>query len=125
MQDLNICSLRGDKMADKRISKHEFVTLAEVKEILSSRRDLGELLYEQGIALDHASKFSRLKLEDAQNLAKELVDAGVREDLASKLADIFPQSELEIRMLFSKERFATDSEELKKIAAILQKYGEG
>lgn len=112
-------------MADKRISKHEFVTLAEVKEILSSRRDLGELLYEQGIALDHASKFSRLKLEDAQNLAKELVDAGVREDLASKLADIFPQSELEIRMLFSKERFATDSEELKKIAAILQKYGEG
>ena len=112
-------------MSDKRVMTHECVTLAEVKEILSSRRDVGELLYEQGIALDHASKFSRLKLEDASALAMELIDAGIRSDLACKLADIFPQSEMEIRMLFSKERFVSDPEELKKIMTIILKYGEG
>ncbi len=111
-------------MVGKRVKKQVPVTLAEVKEVLSSRRDLGELLYEQGIALDHASKFSRLKLDDALALVKELVDAGVREDLACRLADILPQSIQEIRALFSKERFASDPEELEKILTIIQKYGE-
>jgi DNA-directed RNA polymerase subunit F len=124
LQDLNTCGLRGDEMIGKKIQKQEPVILAEVKEILSSRRESGELLYEQGIALDHARKFSRLKLKDAQDLVKELVEAGLREELAVKLADITPQSVQEIRMLFSKERFVADDEELGKIAAIIQKYGE-
>jgi DNA-directed RNA polymerase subunit F len=111
-------------MIGKKTVKDKPVILAEVKEILSSQREAGELLYEQGIALDHSSKFSRLKLEDAKKLAEELVEAGIREDLAVKLTDILPQSVQEIRMLFSKERFTSDDEELKKVVAILQKYGE-
>lgn len=124
LPDLNICALRGNDMVGKRIRKREPLTLSEVKEILSSRRDIGELLYEQGIALDHARKFARLNLEDAQNLVKELTKAGVREDLACKLADIFPQSVQEIHMLFSKERFTADPKEMEKIMAIIEKYGE-
>lgn len=111
-------------MIGKRISKQTPVTLAEVKEVLSSRRDVGELLYEQNIALDHSRKFSRLSLDKAQALVKELVDAGVREDLACKLADVLPKSTQEIRALFSKERFTSDAEELKKILVIIQQYGE-
>ncbi len=111
-------------MVGKRVIKQIPVTLAEVKEVLSSRKDAGELLYEQNIALDHASKFSRLKLGDSKNLVKELVEIGLREDLACKLADIFPQNTQEIHMLFPKERFASDPDELKKIMATIQKYGE-
>ncbi len=111
-------------MAGKRIRKREPLTLSEVKEILSSRRDIGELLYEQNIALDHARKFAHLSLEDAQKLVQELTEAGVREDLACKLVDIYPQSVQEIHMLFSKERFAADPKELEKIMDIIEKYGE-
>jgi DNA-directed RNA polymerase subunit F len=111
-------------MIGKRIVKEKPVTLSEVKEILSSRRDAGELLYEQGIALDHARKFARLNLEDAKALVKELTEAGVREDLACKLVDIFPQSTREIRMLFSKERFTSDQKEIERIMSIIEEYGE-
>jgi DNA-directed RNA polymerase subunit F len=52
------------------------------------------------------------------------VEAGVREDLACKLVDIFPQSTKEIHMLFSKERFVTNEEDVKNIMSIIQKYGE-
>lgn len=121
---LNTYSLRGDEMIGKRIVKYKPVTLSEVKEILSSRSTAGELLYEQNIALDHARKFARLSLEDAQNMVKELTETGLKEELACKLVDIFPQSVREIRMIFSKERFVSNEEELGKIMAIIEKYGE-
>ena len=111
-------------MISKRIQEQQAVTLAKVKEILSALQKNGDLLYEQGIALDHARKFSRLKLKEAETLTKELVEAGVREDLACKLVDIFPQSAKEIHVLFSKERFTTDEDEIKKIISIMEKYGE-
>ncbi len=111
-------------MAVKRVIKQEPVTLDEVKEILSSQKDVGELLYEQGIALDHAGKFAKLKLEDAQHLIKELMEAGLPGELASKLIDVLPRSRREIVMLFSKERFVSDADLLEKITAILLKYGE-
>jgi DNA-directed RNA polymerase subunit F len=111
-------------MISKRIQEQKPVTLARVKEILSALRKDGELLYEQGIALDHTLKFSRLKMKEAETLTKELVEAGVREDLACKLVDIFPQSTKEIHMLFSKERFVTNEEDVKNIMSIIQKYGE-
>ena len=120
----NIYDLRGDDMITKRIQEQKPVTLAKVKEILSALREGGELLYEQNIALDHAQKFSRLEVKEAETLTKELVEAGVREDLACKLVDIFPQSVKEIHMLFSKERFTTNEEDIEKIVSIMQKYGE-
>jgi DNA-directed RNA polymerase subunit F len=111
-------------MIGKKIMKHEPVTLAEVKVILSSQREIGDLLYEQSIALDHANKFARLKVETAENLVEELIEAGLRKDLAYKVADILPRSTKEIRMLFSKERITSDAELLDKIISIIEKYGE-
>jgi DNA-directed RNA polymerase subunit F len=124
LSDLNICGLRGNEMIGKKIMKHEPVTLAEVKAILSSQREIGDLLYEQSIALDHANKFARLKIEPAQKLVDELIAVGVRKDLAYKIADILPRSTKEIRMLFSKERITSDAELLEKIVSIIEKYGE-
>jgi DNA-directed RNA polymerase subunit F len=122
--DQNISDLRGDEMISKRIQEQKPVTLARVKEILSALRKDGELLYEQGIALDHTLKFSRLKVKEAEALTKELVEAGVREDLACKLVDILPQNTKEIHMLFSKERFVTNEEDVNNIMSIIQKYEE-
>jgi DNA-directed RNA polymerase subunit F len=120
----SIYDRRGDEMISKRIQEQRPVTLSKVKEILSVLREDGELLYEQNIALDHSQKFSRLEVKEAEALTKELVEAGVREDLACKLVDVFPQSAKEIHMLFSKERFTTNEEDIEKIMSIMQKYGE-
>ncbi|MGC1122178.1 MAG: RNA polymerase Rpb4 family protein [Candidatus Methanofastidiosia archaeon] len=111
-------------MDRKQIEKSEPVTLSEVRAILSSRREAGDLLYEQSIALDHANKFARLDTERAQKLVEELVEAGVRKDLACKLADLLPQNKRELQMLFPKERFVSDEPLLEKIVSIVQKYGE-
>jgi DNA-directed RNA polymerase subunit F len=111
-------------MADKRVVREEPITLAEVKVILSARRDAGDLLYEQSIALDHANKFARLSVEAAEALVKELIEAGLSQELAYKLTDLFPQSKQEIRMLFSKERFSSDETTLNTVISIIEKYGE-
>ncbi len=111
-------------MIGKRIIKHEPITLAEVKAILSSRKDAGDLLYEQSIALDHAQKFAKLEVEAAEKLISELMEAGLRKELAYKLADLLPQSVHEIRVLFPKERVSSDNELLTKVMSILGKYGE-
>ncbi len=111
-------------MADKRVVKQEPITLAEVKAILSARRDAGDLLYEQSIALDHANKFARLDVKSAEKLANELIAAGLPRELAYKVADLFPQSKKEIRMLFPKERFSSDETTLDTVLSIIERYGE-
>ncbi|MBU7013985.1 MAG: DNA-directed RNA polymerase subunit F [Theionarchaea archaeon] len=111
-------------MDGKQIEKSEPVTLAEVRAILSSRREAGDLLYEQSIALDHANKFARLDIEKAHKLVEELVESGVRKDMACKLADLLPQSKEELQMLFPKERFISDEPLIEKIISTIQKYGE-
>jgi DNA-directed RNA polymerase subunit F len=108
----------------KHIEKSEPVTLSEVKAILSSRREAGDLLYEQSIALDHANKFAHLDKERAQKLVEELVEAGVRKEQACKLADLLPETREELQMLFPKERFVSDEPLLEKIVLIIQNYGE-
>lgn len=108
----------------KRITKVEPVTLSEVKEILSASQRDGELLYEQSIALDHATKFAKLPADDARALVKELEDLGISPEVAVRLTDILSKSRVEIRMLFSKERFSSNPEEIQKIIAVIEKYGE-
>lgn len=98
--------------------------MSEVKAILSSRREDGELLYEQSIALDHANKFARLELGKAENLVEKLVEVGVRKDMACKLADLLPQNKEELQMLFPKERFVSDESLMEKIVSTIQEYGE-
>jgi len=103
-----------EKRAGERI-----VSLAEIKELLSLRKKEGELNYEQGIALDHASKFSKLTEKKGKKLVGELVGIGVKEEIAVKVADLMPVDEEDLKLIFSKERFVLDEEEVKRIMGVV------
>jgi DNA-directed RNA polymerase subunit F len=109
-------------MGKKSGPEEKVVSLAEIKDMLSARKKEGELDYEQGIALDHASKFSKLAERKSKKMAQELVGMGVKEDIAVKVADLMPADEEDLKLIFSKERFVLDEEEVKKIMGIVASY---
>lgn len=109
------------KMVKKMISER-ILTLAEVEEILKKREKEEELIYEQKTALEHIRRFSKLKKKQALKLKKELTEAGLREDVASKIVDILPLDKEDIMYLFSRERFILDEKEVSKLADIIAKY---
>ena len=108
-------------MAEEEIS---LVSLAEVKNILKKvEKQRKELLYEQRIALEHATKFARLPVKKTNDLIKELLTIEKLEERhAYKIAEILPTSEDDIHAIFAKERVALDKDDIKKILEIVDKY---
>lgn len=102
------------------------VTLAEVKEWLEeAERQRGELTYEQKLALDHARTFA-VKITAAQ--ARELVEKvrraspRVTEAHAVKIADLLPAHPDDVRVIFAKDRFQLEKDEIDKIMEAVQAY---
>jgi DNA-directed RNA polymerase subunit F len=105
-------------MEDKKM-----VSLAEVKEMLSSRQEQGELTAEQKLALEHAQKFARADAKKAKKLIKELVDLGfVSEVNAVKIADLMPSTADDVRLIFSKERASVEKKDIEKVLSVVEKY---
>jgi DNA-directed RNA polymerase subunit F len=109
-------------MEKKSGQEERFVSLAEIKELLSERKKEGELNYEQGISLDHASKCAKLTEKKSRKLVSELAEMGVKEDIASKIADLMPTDAEDLKLIFSKERFVLDEEEVKQIIEIVARF---
>ena len=100
------------------------VSLAEVKNILKRvSKERPELLYEQKIALEHATKFSKLPLKKTEDMIKELKGLDfLREIHAYKIADILPTTEDDVKTILAKERVTAGDKEIKKILEIVKKY---
>jgi DNA-directed RNA polymerase subunit F len=100
------------------------VTLAEVKNILKKvSKDREDMLYEQKIALEHATKFAKLPVKKTEDMVKELTKLEfISEIHAYKIADILPQNEDDIKTIFAKERITIGENEVKKILEIVGKY---
>ncbi|MFQ6087977.1 MAG: RNA polymerase Rpb4 family protein [Candidatus Methanofastidiosia archaeon] len=109
-------------MIGKKVLSERFVTLAEVHMLLSKRKKVKEMIYEQNIVLEHTKQFSKLKFKKSQDLLKELLSLGLREDLAVRLVDLMPVDGEEIKLLFSKERFVLDGDLVSQIAGAISKY---
>ena len=107
----------GKKKLDERI-----VTIPEVKEILEKRQGEGELLYEQGIAVDHLMKFCKLDKESARKLKEDLAETELPQEIAVKITDILPADKEDLDVLFAKERHILTDEEKEKILGIIKKY---
>ncbi|HNS24599.1 MAG TPA: DNA-directed RNA polymerase subunit F, partial [Methanobacteriaceae archaeon] len=60
-----------------------------------------ELSYEQNLALDHVTKFSKISVESAQKMIAELEET-IKTNLAVKMADIMPEDMADMRLMFSK-----------------------
>jgi DNA-directed RNA polymerase subunit F len=100
------------------------VSLVEVKNILKKiSKDRKDMLYEQKIALEHATKFAKLPAKKTEDMIKELRKLEfITELYAYKIADLIPQNEDDIKTIFAKERITLGENDIKKILEIVGKY---
>jgi len=95
-------------MIGKKIIKTEPVPMAEVKVILEKFAEKHELTYEQNLALEHVSKFSKIDYEKAQKLTEELME--------------LPNIKKKHAVLLTKERIPIKNEDFENILKIIEKY---
>lgn len=100
-------------------------TLAEVEKILEKRQGTaGEFGFEQQTTLDYAKKFAKLKLSEAQELAKELEELGVKPETAVKLADILPINKGQFALILAKDRASLSDKKVIEIEELVAKYSK-
>lgn len=103
----------------------KIVSLSEVKKILAKEEKERELSYEKKLALQHARDFAKLNPVQTKQLISELMKIErVSEEHAYKIADVMPEGPDDVRAVFAKERFNLESDEIKMIIEILEKYRE-
>ena len=100
------------------------VTLTEVKNTLKKiSKERKDMIYEQKVALEHATKFGKLPIKKIEDMIKELLEIkDINEIHAIKIADILPKTEDDIKTMFAKERITISGEDIKKILNIVIKY---
>lgn len=105
------------------MSEEQYLTLAEVKDILEKEQKKREFTVEQKYALVHTQQFAKLSAKDARKLVKELTKFEMLNEMhACKLADILPHEPEEVRAIFAKERFILEPETIEEILEIIRKY---
>lgn len=110
-------------MIGKGVKKEKPVTLAEAYEILKERKKEGELEYGQSLTYDYTQKFASLDSKKVRELIKELLGIEkVREHQAVFLADMMPETEEDVRLIFAKERTSLSDDDVKQILEIVGKY---
>jgi DNA-directed RNA polymerase subunit F len=101
----------------------KYLTLSEVKDILTKENEKRELNNLQKSALAHAEEFSKLSVEDSRKLVEELMQLDfVDEKHAVKIADILPIHPDQVRVLYTKEKIVLPPDDVKKILDIVAKY---
>lgn len=101
----------------------QYVTLAEVRDLLTAEAEKRELLTSQKAALDHAQTVCTISLESAKALIEEVSEIEeVSDSIAVKIADILPRYPEDVRAIFSKERITLDNDLINKIIDIVAKY---
>jgi DNA-directed RNA polymerase subunit F len=109
--------------------EEEYLTVAEVKEILADLEqeravdeDL-EMRYELARAIEHANRFAELEPDEARDLVDELAAMEkVDEKTAYKIADLLPRDRDELRSVFAQERYSLSGDELDDILNVVAQY---
>jgi Uncharacterized protein conserved in archaea len=101
----------------------QYVTLAEVRDLLTEEAEKRELLTSQKAAMEHARTVSTLSTEKTKELMAEVSTVeGVTDYTAAKIADMLPQYPEDVRAIFSKERLAIEPATIDQIIEIVSKY---
>ena len=104
----------------------QYVTLAEVRELLEAEAEIrgyDNLLQSQKAALDHAQTVCSISLEQANAIIDEVKQIDIVSDaVALKIADLLPQYPEDVRAIFSKERVTLDQAQIQQIIDIVQKH---
>ena len=101
----------------------DYISLAEVGELLAADKEARGLLVVQNASMEHAQAVSRISAEDTRNLIEELKGVSlVTNFTAVKIADTLPKYPQELRAVFSKERVVLEAEDTAEILEIVAKY---
>lgn len=114
-------------MIGKKILEERWLTDAETKAILEKRFSGGEEPnYVQKTTLEYLQKFVKLTQDAAKGMVEELVKSGgkMKPEIATKIANLPPRNEEDVRAIFAKERFALTKEEISSILGIVAKYAK-
>ena len=92
------------------------IAISEANEILTKRKEDGELGYEQAQAQESAEKFAKHTPEKARKIIQEIVAAGkVSEELAAKIVDISPDNPATLKAILVKDKVELSDDEIAKI----------
>jgi DNA-directed RNA polymerase subunit F len=108
-------------MIGKKVLETDPITFSQVKQLIEERAQFAELGYEQNLALDHVTRFSKIDENKSQEMITELEEI-VKKTQAIKIADIMPEDLADMRLIFAKERGSHKKEDLEKILKIVKKY---
>ena len=101
----------------------DYLTLAEIKELLTKEQKNRMLTTEQNYSLEHATKFAKLSAKDAKKLVKELEAIEPLNTVqACKIVDLMPKYPEEIKAVFLKERVTIDDDTISKILEKVREY---
>ena len=105
------------------MAEEQYLTLAEVKDLLEDEQEKREFTTEQKYALVHAQQFVKLDAKQARKLVEELLKFDMlTEAHACKLADLLPRHADEVKAIFAKERFVLEAGTIDEILEIINKY---
>ncbi len=105
------------------IISEEEVDITEATKVMNEKKKERELVYEQKICLDYLDKIPKLAPAKLKQMNEELSKISILKPRYMVLiANMLPNSEQEVEMLFSKERTNLKKEEIKQIAEIVKKY---
>ncbi len=111
-------------MIGKNLNSSKHVTISEAKDILKARSKDGDLLYEQAGSLAYCEKFAKISEKEARKLVEELVEMGVSEESAIKIADIIPRYKSQLAAILAKESPEVAQDKQDKIFDMLAPYQE-
>ncbi len=107
----------------KKILEKKEVTIAFVKHFLEERSKTSELSPMQRVALDYASKITKLAEEDAEKLVNRLIETfNLSRFTAVQIANILPQSIEELRPLLIVEGRIFLTSDLEKMLSIIREF---
>lgn len=100
------------------------VSVPEVLEILQADQTRrAELAYEQKLALEHATTFSRVPAEKARELKAKLREIPrVQEHHAVKLIDLAPTHPDDVRAIFARDRSPLEKDDIDKILEAVRSF---
>lgn len=88
-------------MIGREIIGKRAVTWAEVEELLSPITDP---TYEQKATLDYVREVKKVDAAKAKEKVKALIEAGITEELAVKIVNVYPRSVSELHPILVKEK---------------------
>jgi len=105
------------------MAEPQYVSLAEVRDMLNAENEKRELLPSQKSALSHAGSVCPLSKEQAEEMVAKLSELDfVTTPVAYKIADLRPKYSNDVRAIFSKERVTLDADMIQSVLDIVSSY---